>query len=163
MFCASLSSEITYSLRISMSSFDFSRAMGVEQRPAEQPPEVSVAAADAAGSPGEAPEPHSAAVASQPDGPGDASTETPPPPPPPLLIVDSPPQAPVALEVTPDSMSLQWTHSSVTVQSPDERAVNCAVLYELAMQQARRKGRRREGGRQELQLQWHQRRSVMDE
>lgn len=54
---------------------------------------------------------------------------------PPRLIVDRAPDVPEAMEITPVSMSLQWNHSSVTIQSPDLRVVNYMVLYKLSMQQ----------------------------
>ena len=59
--------------------------------------------------------------------------EAPPPPPPRLRV--APPEAPVAVELLPNSLSLQWSQCSVTVQARELRVVNYVLLYELSMQQ----------------------------
>ena len=62
--------------------------------------------------------------------------EGPPPgPPPPWLIVDRAPDVPALISVDNTSMSVQWTSSTITVQSKEIRVVEYLVTYALEMQQ----------------------------
>lgn len=64
--------------------------------------------------------------------PGDGEA---PPPPPPRLIVDRAPDSPALISVDVNSMSVQWSPVSITVQSKEIRVVEYLISYALEMQQ----------------------------
>lgn len=63
------------------------------------------------------------------------SAAPPSPLPPPRLIVDRAPDVPALISVDSTSMSVQWSPVSITVKSPELRAVECLEAYALEMQQ----------------------------